>query len=140
MYDTQKAVVENDCKELLSAFQGVLSWKWDSRFEAVLAEFDVANKDRIHSILDKYFRIIWDSSNINKAPKTVKKINISLGKLRSGQMLFTSDTTQAAYIYCAWWPWGSGKTISIRIAPCYKRLADPERAERIQQFKGWFGI
>ena len=65
MRDTNKAKMENDCKELLSAFKGVLSWKWDSRFEAVLAEFDVAKKDSIRAILDKYFRIIWDSSNFN---------------------------------------------------------------------------
>ena len=139
-HDTNKAEVENDCKELLSAFQGILSWKWDSRYETVLAEFDVANKDSFRVIIDRYFRSTWDSSNINKAPRTAKKVNIDLGKLRTGQMLFTSDTTRTAYIYCAWWPWGNGKTISIRIAPCYKRLPDPEKAEKILQFKGWFGI
>ena len=140
MPDLNKLELDNICKELLSAFQGMLSWQWDSRFETVLAEFDIANKNSVHAILDRYLRSKWDSSNIDKAPRTVKKVNIDLGKLRTGQMLFTSDTTRTAYIYCAWWPWGNGKTISIRIAPCYKRLLDPEKAEKIKQFKGLFGI
>jgi hypothetical protein len=140
MNDPNKSELENICKELLSAFQGILSWQWDSRFGTVLAEFNADNKDSIRPILDRFLKNTWDSSNIDKAPRTVKKINIYLGKLRSGQMLLTSDTTRMAYIYCAWWPWGSGSTISIRIAPCYKRLSDPEKTEKIQQFKGWFGI
>ncbi len=140
MHDPNKSELENNCKELLSAFKGVLSWQWDSRFEAVLAEFSVNNKDSIRAILDRYLIDTWGSSNIDKAPRTVKKVNIYLGKLRSGQFLFTSDTTHTAYIYCAWWPWGDGKNISIRIAPCYKRLQDTEKAEKIERFKSWFGI
>jgi hypothetical protein len=140
MQDLDKLELDNICKELLSAFQGTLAWKWDSRFETVLAEFNVNKKDSIRAILDRYFRNTWDSSNIDKAPRTVKKVNIYLGKLRSGQMLFSSDTTRPEYIYCAWWPWDDCKTISIRIAPCYKRLPDTKKAGRIQQFKGCFGL
>ena len=140
MNDLDKLELDNICKELLSAFQGMLSWKWDSRFETVLAEFNVNDKNRVREILDRYFRSTWDSSNINKAPRTVIKVNAYLGNLRSGQMLLTSDATRTEYIYCAWWPWGDGRTISIRIAPCYKRLPDPEKAKKIEQFKGWFGI
>jgi hypothetical protein len=140
MSNTHKAELENDCKELLSAFQGMLSWKRDDRFDAVLAEFDVANKDRIREILERYLKFTWDNSNIKKAHRSVMKVNSYLGNLMSGQMLFTSDPNGDAYIYCAWWPWGNGKTISIRIAPCYKRLPDPEKAEKIKQFKGCFGI
>ena len=140
MQDLDKLELDNIGKELFSAFHGVLSWKWDSRFEAVLAEFNVAKKDSVRAILDRYLKNTWVSSNINKAPPTVRKVNTYLGKLRAGQMLFTSDTIRTAYIYCAWWPWDNGKTISIRIAPCYKRLKDPEKARKIQQFKSWFGV
>ena len=140
MPELDKSELDNICKELLSAFQGMLSWKCDDRFDAVLAEFDAADKDSIRAILDRYLGSTWDSSNMDKAPHTVKKVNSYLGKLMAGQMLFTSDSTQAAYIYCAWWPWGNGKTISIRIGPCYKRLPDPEKALKFKKFKGWFGI
>ena len=140
MHDSNKSGIENDCKELLRAFQGVLEWKWDSRFEAVLAEFRVDHKDRVRAILERYLSITWDSSNIGNAPAIVRTINIHLGNLRSGQLLFTSDPNRDVFIFCAWWPWGDGETISIRIAPFYKKLSDSEKAEKIQLFKGWFRI
>jgi hypothetical protein len=140
MHDPNKSGIENDCKELLSAFQGVLSWKWDSRFETVLAEFGVDHKDRVRALLERYLSITWDRSNIGNAPALVRSINIHLGNLRSGQLLFTSDPNRDVFIFCAWWPWGDGETISIRIAPFYKKLSDSEKAEKIQVFKGWFGI
>ena len=140
MQDLNKSDLENICKELLSAFQGILSWKWDSWIETVLAEFDVGDKDSIRAILKRYFDSTWDSSNIDKAPDIVRMINSNLGGLRPGQLLFTSDSNQDAIIFCVWWPWGDGKTISIRIAPFYKKLSDSEKAEQISLLKGWFGI
>ena len=140
MHDLNKSDLENVCRKFLSAFQGVLSWKWDSRFETVLAEFSADNKDRVRAILERYLNIAWDSSNIRKAPETVRVIESNLGGLRSGQLLFTSDPNQDALIFGAWWPWGGGETISIRVAPFDKRLPDAEMSELIQLFKGWFGL
>ncbi len=140
MHDPNQTELENKCEELASAFKGVLSWQWDDRFGAVLAEFGVNNKDSIRAILDRYFSNTWDNSNIGSAPDTVKSINSHLGKLRSGQLLFTSDPKQDDFIFCAWWPWGDGQTISIRIAPYYKKLSDSDKAEKIPQLKDWFGI
>jgi hypothetical protein len=138
--DLNKSDVENVCRELLLAFQGVLSWKWDGRFETVLAEFGVVNKDSVRANLERYLSNIWDSSNIGHAPDIVRTINIRVARLRSGQLLFTSDPNRDAFIFCAWWPWGDGKTISIRIAPSYKKLSDSETAAKIQLFKGWFAV
>ena len=33
----------------------------------------------------------------------------------SGQLLLLSDSATDVLIYCAWWPWGNGLTISIRV-------------------------
>jgi hypothetical protein len=138
--DLNKSDVDSVCGELSHAFQGVLSWKWDDRFETVLAEFGVASKDKVRAILERYFSSAWDRSNVGTAPEIVRTIDSDFGGLRPGQLLFSSDPNQDALIFCAWWPWGDGKTISIRIAPYYKKLSDAERAEKIQLFKGWFGI
>ena len=141
MQELNKSDLENVCRELLSAFQGVFSWKWDSGLEMVLAEFGVGNKDSIRAILERYLSSTWDSSNISKAPDIVVQItNNNLGGLRPGQLLFTSDPSLDAIIFCAWWPWGNGINISIRIAPLYMKLLDSEKAEQIQLFKRWCGI
>jgi hypothetical protein len=140
MNDLNKSDIENVCRELLSASQGVLSWKWDSQFETVLAEFSVDNKDRVRAILECHLSIAWDKSKIRKAPDIVRTIVKHFGGLRSGQLLFTSDPNQDVFIFGVWWPWGDGKNISIRVAPFDKRLSDSEMAEFIKLFKGWFGL
>ena len=140
MDDLNKSDLENVCSEFSNAFQGVLSWKWDSWSETVLAEFSVDHKDSVRAILDRYLSIAWDSSSIGKAPDVVQMIAGHLGGLRSGQLLFISDPNRGAFIFGAWWPWGDGKTISIRVAPSDKRLSDLEMVELIRLFKGWFGL
>jgi hypothetical protein len=140
MDDANKSRVESACKELWIAFRGALSWKWDNRLETVLAEFDAGKKESIRAILERSLSITWDSSNIGDAPEIVREINRHLGGLRSGQLLFTSDPNREAFIFCAWWPWGDGETISIRIGSSFTKLSDSEKAEKIQLFKKGFGI
>ncbi|MFC1817387.1 hypothetical protein ACFL0M_15985 [Thermodesulfobacteriota bacterium] len=135
-----KSDLENVCREIANAFQGVLSWKWDDRFEAVLAEFGVENKDSIRAILESYLSFVWDSPNIGNVPDSVGMINNYFGGLMSGQLLFTSDPNHDVFIFGAWWPWGNEETISIRIGPFDKLLSESERAELIHLFQGWFGI
>ncbi len=141
MHDPDTLGVENVCRELLNASQGVLSWKWDSQFETVLAEFKVDNKDSVHAILERYLNTVWDSTNmVDNAPDSVRMAISRFGGLRQGQLLFTSDSQQDAFIYGVWWPWGDGETISIRIAPADKTLSVSESAELITLFKDWFGL
>ena len=104
-----------------------------------LAEFFIDNKDAVRAIVERYLSIVWDSSNIGKAPDIVQMIVNDLGGLRSGQLLFVSDPNQDALVFGVWWPWGDGKTISLRVAPYDKRLSDAEIAELITLLKGWFG-
>ncbi len=140
MNDLYKSDLESACRKFLSTSQEILSWIWDDRFEAVLAQFATDKKDKVRTILERYLSIAWNISNINKAPDTVQTINNRLGGLRSGQMLFTSDPNLDVFVFCSWWPWDDGKTISIRVAPFYKTLSDSGKAELIIQFRGWFGI
>lgn len=130
----------NICSELSKAFQGVLSWKWDDRFNTVLAEFKVDNKARIHEALERCLDRMWDSATIENAPEAVQAVISRFGGIMPGQLLFTSDPDQDALVFCAWWPWGNGETISIRLAPFYQKPSDSDRDGQTQQFKEWFGI
>ena len=135
-----KVDLENVWRELARVFQGVLSWQWESRFETILAEFAVDNKNSIRSILEQYLGNTWDSSTIGNAPGIVQTITDQLGGLMPGQLLFTSDPGLDTLMFCAWWPWGDGKTISIRLAPAYEKSLDLEKAEQINRFRGWFEL
>ena len=140
MHDLNEPDIESVCKGLQSAFEGTMSWEWDSRFETVLAKFSVDDGDSVRAVLARDLSTVWDSSNIGEAPALVRTIDSRLNGLVSGQLLFTSDPNQDAVVFCAWWPWGDGKTISIRVAPAYKELSGSQAAEQAKLFRGWFGV
>ena len=116
----KKSDLEKVSIELLNASWGVFSWKWDHRFEAFLAEFSADNGDEFRAILERDFSQVWDSSNIREAPDIVQMCNNIFGGLQSGQLLFTTDPSQDFFICGAWWPWGNGEAISLRIVTLYK--------------------
>lgn len=138
--DLTKPDLENASRNLSSAFQGLLSWKWDKRFETLLAEFLVNDKDKIREILERHLNHLFNSSNVGNAPGLVRQIDDRFGGLWPGQLLFTSDPNEAALLFCTWWPWGDGKSISIRIGAEYKDLSNSEHDKKLQLFKGWFGV
>ena len=140
MSDPAEKGLETHCRRLSIAFQGVLSWKWDGRLETVLAEFGTGKKDDIRAILEQFLPMAWDSSNIDNAPDIVQTVSGHLGGLWPGQRLLTSEPEGDIPIFCAWWPWGDGKTISIRIAPFCQTVSDSEKVGKIQVLKTCFGI
>jgi hypothetical protein len=141
MQDLNTSDIEEICRELMNGLQGVLSWEWENRFEAVLAKISVDNKDRVREVLERCLIHVWDKANIDKTPDSLQAVITQLGGLMPGQFLFTSDPEKDVFIFCAWWPWGDGNTISVRIAPaCCRKQSEAEEGELIQQFKGWFAM
>lgn len=130
-----KPNIEGVCKNLLEEFQGLLSWKWDDWVGTILAEFDAGKKEDVRLILEKHLPISWDSASMENAPSIVRAIDKNLGGIRSGQLLFSSNPAQESFVFCAWWPWGSGKTISIRIAPYDKHQSAEEESQLIEALK-----
>ncbi len=128
------------CEQLLYDFRGVLTWKWDDWVGTFLAEFDIDQESDVRSVLEKHLPIAWDSSNINKAPKAVLQLDDYLGGIRPTQYLFSSDPFDEAFVFCAWWPWGNGSTISLRIAPYNQNLSKSEEEELKQQLMVLAGI
>jgi len=140
MSSEQKTDPKAMCKEILDAFGGLLIWKWDDRFGTLQTEFGADKKETVQGLLSHYFSITWDSANISQAPEIVKVIDRHLGGMRPGQLFFNTDPNQDAFVFCAWWPWGDGQTISIRMAPFDKKMSGAEETELIDLIKGWAGI
>ena len=128
------------CGDIISTFDGELTWKWDGRFNTVLIEFTSEYNDRIRSVIDQHLSSSWNSTNIGEAPEPVQALCSKMGSLRAGQILFTSDTGQDEFMYCAWWPWGSGTKVSIRIAPSYQNIAGDDIVNMVAQLKSRFNI
>ncbi|MGB2984147.1 MAG: hypothetical protein WBC63_09885 [Candidatus Bipolaricaulia bacterium] len=105
-----------------------------------MAEFPPENKASVLEILDRYLVSRWDSLTIGEAPEAVKKVKGLLGGLMSGQLLLLSDLNVESLVYCAWWPWGNGQTISIRVG-LYCETSDGEGAQPPEEIlKDAFGL
>ena len=140
MTDLIESQIQETCTGLAGSFQGILSWKWDRRFETVLAEFRVDQKDQVRSVLERYLNCTYDSSNVGNGPDMVRAIETYFGGLWPGQLLFTSDPKGETLVFGTWWPWADGKEISIRIGVTFRDFEDPRRDQGIQLFKTWFGF
>jgi len=128
------------CTSLRLAFEGILDWKWDGRFGTVLAEFPPEKKGSVLEVLDQYLIGRWDSATIGEAPEIAQRVKRHLGGLMAGQLLLLSDPDAESLVYCAWWPWGNGQMISIRIG-LFSATMDTERKGTLTKaLRGWFGV
>ncbi len=81
----------------------------------------------------------WDRKTIRNAPDIVKTGAGEFGDMRSGQLLFTSDPKGNMLILAAWWPWGDGEVVSLRIASSAEESPYSEKTVIFQRFKHLFG-
>ena len=132
------AYIEACCRRIIDQAAAALSWQWDDHIGTMLATFSIEHADLVTRVLDDTFASLWDESSIVDAPGPVRQIAESLGHLRAGQRLYMTPAEEKAVAFGAWWPWGNGKTISLRIGLVLGRMEDV-RAERLgQEFVGWF--
>jgi hypothetical protein len=77
---------------------------------------------------------------MNSAPSIVQTLDRQLGGIRPSQLLFSSDLNQGAFIFCAWWPWADGNTISIRVAPYAAQLTAEDASRLMAELRKFAGI
>ncbi len=132
--------IEQSCRQLIKSFEKQISWEWDGRFETALAQFNVKDKEWAHKIIENHMGNIWVAENKKDAPAVIKDTIKSLGGLEPGQKLYTSAIDDNGLILCAWWPWGNGETISIRIGIIADSLSEEENKELDQMLRTWFNL
>jgi hypothetical protein len=137
MSDLNQSDIEIICKQLFDEFRGVLSWKWDDWVGTIMTEFNDDKIENVRGTLEKFFPFSCDKSNINAAPQIVQTLDKHLGGLRSTQLLFTSNPSREALVFGAWWPWGNGETISLRVAIFNRNISKSEEDKLIEQLKLW---
>jgi len=132
------AEIESRCKAIIAETRGLLNWEWDDYIGAFLAAFSVADAARIETVCDKYFISRWDTESMAKIPPSAMAIAESLGGLRSSQILFVTSPGEFVITYGAWWPWGDGNTISLRIGMVTNKVPALASDELFQEFSEWF--
>jgi hypothetical protein len=137
MYLT-KTQIKQQCKEFLHDFDGLLSFGWDSGFNALLAEFPTRKQHEVRQVLEPHLQQIWDSKSIRTAPLALKETAGDLGDLRNNQLLFTSEPAAEQLVFAAWWPWGNGERVSLRIAATAAENTPVEATGIVARLKGFF--
>ena len=128
------------CSQIKDAAGGALAWEWDTRFGAVLTAFDSERERDVLAVLDEVFDKVWSAAELRAAPAQVSQVARSLGGLRSGQMLLTAFVdSPGPMLYCAWWPWGSGARISVRIG-CAPGTGPLDPSEPDASLRRWFDV
>ncbi len=97
-----KSKLEAVCKDLLADLDGVLSWKWDKSFQALLSEFSPEDEENILSILEKHLNQKYNKKTIRKAPDHLRTKAGLFSDLRSKQLLFSSDPEETQLVFAAW--------------------------------------
>lgn len=132
------AEIETCCKGIIAKADELLDWEWDSYVGAFLATFPVQRAEEVMAICDKYFMSRWNSDSLPDAPPSVRAIAETLGGLRTAQQLLMTRPDQFAMVFGAWWPWGDGQTISLRIGLFTEDVPEYAKAEFFKEFSEWF--
>jgi len=129
--------LEAACKAL-KAHEETFSWEWEDRMDAALSVYGSDDSAKVRGLLEEHFKAHWDSATLSSAPANVQQFVKSLGGLRSGQELFTSDPSLDLVVAVALWPWGGGAKISIRLWFLSTNVSDEEKQTLQDRFRSWF--
>jgi len=129
--------LEAACKSL-KADEETFSWEWEDRMDAALSVYGSDDSPKVRGLLEEHFKARWDTGTLPDAPADVQQFVKSLGGLRSGQEIFTSDPGLDLIVAVALWPWGGGAKISIRLWILSKNVSDEEKQDLQNRFRSWF--
>ena len=132
------AEIETCCKGIITNTLELLNREWDDYIGAFLTTFPVDQAQQIETICTKYFMSRWDHESLVKAPPSVLAIAENLGGLRAAQRLLMTRPDQFVMAFGAWWPWGDGQTISLRIGLVTDDVPEHAKAELFKEFSEWF--
>lgn len=110
-----KELIYSLSEPLREQLDGRVQWQWDKYHQALLAEFSVDHEQPVYLTVKQHFPFVWDKRNIRKASDFLVHRAAHFGRLKKTQQLMTMDSDGATELMAAWWPWGHGATISVRL-------------------------
>mgnify|MGYP001044993158 CR=1 FL=1 len=134
--DALKAI----CTRLVRATTPSYEWTWDGRFQTALLVFGAADREKICSELISLFMGKWDVNTIEKASVMVREHVGGRMDIKPGQVIFASDNGVHTLLFAAWWPWGDGTRISLRVGLCAERSGAGIEEKQENLLREWFTI
>lgn len=107
--------IEAKWSKLLAGGGDLFAWERDDRYCAVLAVFGTENLDKALKILVGVFGWGRAPEDLHSASGRLQGVVEALGGMRRGQIIFSFEPVDGPTLFCAWWPWGDGSRITIRV-------------------------
>ena len=130
--------IEDIFRDISEDSRELLNWDWDSRFGAVVTSFSKEDEEAVFSMLKKHFDEEYDNNRISAAESNVQRLAGSFGGVRAGQKLFIKKDDDTYIIFGAYWPWGNGTTVSLRIGIKAADNVTASDMELAGMVKSWF--
>ncbi|GAC32217.1 hypothetical protein GPLA_1303 [Paraglaciecola polaris LMG 21857] len=111
----QETIIRQRGAVIVDALNGVVKWKYDDFNRSLLAEFSVDKAPLVNDIILQNFPIEWHINNIKQAPELMKHLAGKYARLSKKQKLYYAQQEDRPEVMLAWWPWGHGATVSIRL-------------------------
>ena len=103
------------CSQISLSIPSSYQWQWEERFHVALIAFEKRDMELILATISNQFDQQWDSTTVSNASELIGRLVKSLFGISPGQIIFASEEGAGLILFAAWWPWGNGSTISLRI-------------------------
>ncbi|MDP5029973.1 MAG: hypothetical protein NWQ54_09010 [Paraglaciecola sp.] len=107
--------LQTEGKVVIESLSPLVKWQYNDFHQVMLAEFSVDKQQQVMTTLEQILPCQWDAKSIKKAPDEVKHLAGFFAKLVKNQKLLSTDYLTQPKIMVAWWPWGHGATVSVRL-------------------------
>ena len=102
-------------KTVIEALSPLVKWQYNDFHRVMLAEFSVDKQQQVMATLQQILPCQWDAKTIKKAPHEIHHRAGFFAKLIKNQQLLSQELHSQPKFMVAWWPWGHGATVSIRL-------------------------
>lgn len=110
-----KSLIMSTTEALRESLSDQIQWQWDKHHQALLAEFSVDHEQHVYLTLRQYFPINFDKKSIKQSTPELRHKAGKFAELTKSQQLLICENNEHKEVMVAWWPWGHGATISVRI-------------------------
>lgn len=128
------------CTRLSAGIPGSFRWQWDTRFNVALVVIDKNSMAAILALISQEFKQNWNNANIDSAPEAIMDVVNNVFGIQPGQILFNSDDQNDLILLAAWWPWGNGASISLRIGLFQPKEQAISPADMEKLLREWFSL
>ena len=130
--------MESACRVIFEQLER--SWEWDDRFGCVLTVCTKETGVKVIDVLTGAFAATLTFADARDASPAAKELVQLAGGLQPGQQFWHSDMAGVPVLFGSYWPWGDGKTASVRIGIYGPTMDDQQLEAADERLKSCFGL